>query len=565
MTRACFLTRRSVPRLAAIGLALAVGLAAAPGGAAPAPVPARRPPVAPAAEMPFHETLPVYEAGADPELEKAKAQIENLRQLVYAVLVPVGVLVVLLTAAALLVSGAAVVALLRYDRRARRQPDSAGAQETPAVGADAATAPLLEAMQRTLLLVEESFRLGREAGERAGRVDALRAAERLAELDGRAREALAAVAPRLESGTELQNARLRLWLRELGGELASVAGWLTAHGVPLTPACLLVKGLDRHLGQAPAAALPSLREAAARAVEPELARMARAWVGRELCVLGRFAEATEALAAAREAEPAGSAWHLELGRQSAEARFFAAAEAAAGAAGPDVAATVEALDDELARLRAELPEQSPGHTAVRRRLFATSGDVLAWGARHLSTADGRKALLERAVAYYEWAGESLWALSGRLEAKHALGEAIEPAEHRQVVAETVALLAARLEPGELATLHLTRLLAQDRLGAPAAELDAAYRELRAALRETDRLVTLFSPRERRRVTWEAFEAEGRAVYREIAERAARPARAEAPAAPSAPPESGPARYAKAAPRGPAPHGERPGARRRLSS
>jgi hypothetical protein len=547
MTRIATLTRRRA--LAAAGLALALGLGAPPSLAVPVPVPAKRAP----ADASSTEPLPVFE-GVDPELEKVKAQIESLRQLLYAVVVPVGVLVALLAAAGLLVGGAAILALVRHDRRGRRQ-EAAATRAAAASRAEIPLAPLLETMQRTLALVEETVRLGREASERAERAPTIRAAARLTELDRRARVALAAMAPGLEARTALDDPRVQHDVAELAAELTAVEGWLRVHDVPTSPAGLLVQGLHQHLRQRPAAALARFREAALRATEPELTRIARGWIGRELGALGRFAEAARALAEARDAEPVGAPGRLELDRQHVEARFFAVAEATARGTGGALTTVLEPLDAELARLRAELPDQSPAYSPVRRRLFATSGDVLTWAARHLAAADGRKGSLERAVAYYESAGEGLWPRSGWLEARHALGEVVDAGEYRQLADQAIALLASRLEAGDLATLHLARLIAQDRLGAPPGEVEATYREIRTALRDTDRQVCLLSPRERCALPWEAFEAHAQSVYQEVRERAAAPATVEAPP-PPAPPASGPPRYAKLAPRTAAPRGER---------
>jgi hypothetical protein len=295
-----------------------------------------------------------------------------------------------------------------------------------------------------------------------------------------------------------------------------------------------------------------MRAAARRATDPELAAMAHAWVGATLADLGRFGEGGEALRRALAAEPPGTARHAELERRRIECAFHEIPDDAADGA-------VEALDWELARLTAAL-EAASAAAPARQAVAALRGDVLAWAARRAPTPERRKALYDRAVAGYRQAGDTPWAWSGLLEARHALGEAVGAGEYHEVLAEADEQLGAAAEPRAVAALHAVRLLAQARLGVPPAEREASYRELRAALRDVEPAVTLPSPRERRSVGRAAFEAEARALCRAADERGDAPASdGGAARADGAGPE-GPPRLAKAAGRGPA---ARTGARRGL--
>lgn len=555
------------PTSLACALVLAVSLTAAaapPGPGKRVPTP---PPVAPAPA----ENLPMFEA-PDPEIERTKAQLDSLRQLVHTVILPIGALLGFLAAGGILVGAVAAVALLRQGRQAARLRELAAASETAAepriaearaaearaaeARAAAWQAQLIEVAQRTLTLLEESLRLTRQADERTAEAATLRARERVGELEGRARELLAAAALSADPETCVDDLRLRGELADLADEVAMLEGPIMLQAIELPPACLQVKGLHRHQRHEARAALKSFRECAVRATDRDLALLARFWAARELCALGHFVESAETLRRALETEAPGSPRRLELGRLRLESLFFGLAEAATESARPDVTGIVEGLEREIERLRAELPEQSLEHAAVSRRICTTAGDVMAWGARHSTDSSERASLLKKAVGFYELAGDELWARLGWAEASQALGEPVDAALYRQVEELAVGRLSRPLEPRSLPPVHLARLIAQERLQAPLGELEISAGALRAALQGVDRLMTVFSPFERRNVTREAFEAESHQFFREIGERSARPAVSdEVGGLPPDAAKSGPPRYAKVASKTP-PRGER---------
>jgi tetratricopeptide (TPR) repeat protein len=542
---------RAVAPVIGIGLLLVAAPAGAQvpeGGpaAAQAPSGARRPPPRSAAEA----DLPVLEMTLDPELERTKAQVESLRQVVQSVLVPMGVLVGVLAGGALLAGAAGsagVLVLLRRERRA-----AAAIAAVPAVPAGPAppaeeirsAREILDATHRILGLVQETLQLAKDAGERATRAAGARMGARVAELEGRARAALEAAGGPDASADRAPLAAIAAEAETLEPHLALADGELPA-------ACLLATGLARSWRGDLDAGLERVRAAARRAADPELTALAHAATGAALLDLGRFGEAGEALRRALAAAPAGTLRHAELERRRLECALHEIADDATDDA-------VEGLDRGLDRLADGL-EAASAPAAVRQQVAATRGDALAWAARRASTPDRGRALHERAVAAFRQAGQTAWARSGLLEARHALGEPIGLEEGREVLARVDAELGAAGSPGAVATLLAVRVLVQARLDVPPAEREADYRELRHVLRDVAPAVTLASPWERRRVGRAVLEAEARTLAHPADER--RDAAGDgAGRAEGASPE-GPPRLAKAGARGPT---ARAAARRGLS-
>jgi len=530
--------RKRVTWLGAALLALVVLDPAAIAGAQGAG-PGRRGATAPARAPvdPPPADLPLLEATVDPELERTKAQVESLQQLVRSTLVPMGVLVAALAAGGLLLGAAGGLGALALVWRARRE-------RAPAAEPTA----LLEATQRALLLVHETLRLARDATERAVRLEVAAVTERAATLEVRARGALDLDLPEL-----LEDPRRRRQIAAVAREIDAADGHHRLHDVEWPAACLVALGLARYLDHDPEAALEHLRAAARREPDGNLGALAHAGTGVILAEGGRFAEAADAFRRAVDVAPPGTPACAELRRRRLESAFFGTA--------PDAAGAADELDQALARLEADAAEAGGHPTVVRERIATTRGDLLAWAARH-AAPDGRRLLLDRALASYRRAGDGAWAHSGLLEARHALGEAVDAADYRTLIEQTVQQIAAAREPRVLAGLHALRLIAQGRLGPSRGEVEAAYRDVHAALRDVDHDVTVASPLERRPVSRDAFAAETRASYRAFGQPLARPVAGNGGDSGSVPtPPAGPSRYAKAAPK--SPRVERPGARRGL--
>jgi tetratricopeptide (TPR) repeat protein len=506
---------KRVTSVGAVCLALAIlhapSLAVAQGGS----VIRRVPPTAPSPPRDAPAELPVFEATPDPELERTKAQVESLRQLVQSTLVPTSTLLAVLVGGLLLLgagSGLAAVALVVW--RGRRAPPAA-----PAV--PAGQAELLEATHRVVGLAHEMLGVVRDATARTAQAERATLAERAATLAARARGALTPD-PRLLADDPRRRREIAAVARAVEAEEAG----FRLHGVELPDACLVAVGVARWLAHDPEAALEPLQAATRRQPDAEVTAVAHAALGTALAELGRFARAADAFRQALASLPPRTPVHAELLRRRLECAFFDTPTDGAAAAADD-------LDRQLSALEAESADGNGRATDLCERIAATRGDVLTWAARHTSR-DAAGNLLDRAVACYRRAGSGPWARSGFLQVREGRGEPTDAEAYRALADQAVEAIGNAGHPAALAQLHAIRVVALARLGAPRAEVDATYREVHIALREVDPGAVLDAPVERRAVDRDAFTAELRAIHRGHVEPAAAIVAAAAPTVSPAP-------------------------------
>jgi hypothetical protein len=487
-------------------------------------------------EILFDTSLIAMAAAQVREVEELREEIDQLQGFWTLILLPTSILVALLIAGGII----GIFKSLRFERRQTQLLDESQerAREIHAltVSGEAAAQDraaeshekFLAGSSKTLTLVNDTLRLAKEASERAEKAKEEKASERLNEIDRDAKEVLSDALDKYDFKIVVRDPWTEEKLQDVAERLRGIESFADAHGLELSPQCLFAKGLDRHLSFAPERAIDRWCKAADRA-EPELAALARFWVGYERNNLGQFQKAAKAFRLAREqhlADPE-QAQHYELRRIEIQSRFFEAAEMHF----EGIDGRREVIDEFLSGIDQLLEALDPGRKdfrAERCRCEETAGELLVWSARlsplerpfgePLSGAD--RALLGEARERFERAGDLVWARFGGAQVRWALGEELDEAEYDSLLDTLLAEAGSHREPRTVALRHAAILVAEAEHHEGEDELKRAHRDLWNDLHHIRGQLTVFSPWQKRNVSLDQFTEEVR-IYESFCREARR--------------------------------------------
>lgn len=460
------------------------------------------------------------------EIEELQQEIDQLQSFWTLILLPTSILVALLIAGGII----GIFKSLRFERRQTQLLDESQerTREIHALTVSGESAAqdraaeshekFLAGSSKTLTLVNDTLRLAKEASERAEKAKEEKASERLNEIDRDAKEVLSDALDKYDFKIVVRDPWTEEKLQDVAERLRGIESFADAHGLELSPQCLFAKGLDRHLSFAPERAIDSWCKAADRTGDPELAALARFWVGYERNNLGQFQKAAKAFRLAREkhlADP-DQAQHYELNRIEIQSRFFEAAEEHFRA----LSGRREVIDEFISGIDQLLEALDPGRKDFREercRCEETAGELLVWAARlsplerpfgePLSEDD--RALLGEAKQRFERAGDLVWARFGDAQARWALGEELDEAEYDSLLDTLLAEAGSHREHRTVALRHAAILVAEGEHHDGEEELRRAHRDLFRDLHHIRGQLTVFSPWQKRNVSLKQFTEEVR--------------------------------------------------------
>jgi hypothetical protein len=464
---------------------------------------------APASE----QTTEASPSASEVRLEGLEMQVDDLDRFVNRLLLPLSILVGLL-------AGGGVIGLITSIRYERRQTElhkltvagEAASQERAAES----HFKFLNDSHQTLTLVNDTLRLAREASERAEKAVKQKASERLKEIDRDAKEVLGDALDSGDFKVVVSDPWTREQLEDVAERLRGVEGYADAHELGLSPHCLFAKGLDRHLRSAPQRAIESWCEAAEEAKDPELAALARFWVGYERNNIGHFPKAAKAFHLAREAHLPDKerAQHYELSRIEIQTRFFEVAKEQLGSASRRRRA-IQGFLGELDELIEALDGSRQDFESERRHCEETAGELLLWVAR-LSplerAADEEPGAEEReclhaAIDRFGRAPGHVWAQFGCAQARWALGEELEEDDYHALLDTLMSEAGSHKERRSLALRHAAILIAEGAHHDSLEVVEAAYRDLCNDVLRIGGRLTVFSPWQKRNVNLDEFKKE----------------------------------------------------------
>jgi hypothetical protein len=464
-------------------------------------------------------TAPASSTALETQVEGLDMQVEDLDRFVNRLLLPLSILVGLL-------AGGGVIGLITSIRYERRQTEvhkltvagEAASQERAAES----HFKFLNDSHQTLTLVNDTLRLAREASERAEKAVKQKASERLKDIDRDAKEVLGDA---LDSGNfkiVVSDPWTREQLEDVAERLRGVEGYADAHELQLSPYCLFAKGLDRHLRSAPQRAIESWCEAADMAGDPELAALARFWVGYERNNIGHFPKAAKAFHLAREAHLSDKerAQHYELSRIEIQTRFFEVAKEQVGSTSQRLRA-IQGFLGEFDELIEALDVSRQDFESERRHCEETAGELLLWVARLSPLERGPEEELvaeeldcvRAAIQRFERAPDHVWARFGRAQARWALGEELGEDEYHSLLDTLMSEAGSHKERRSLALRHAAILIAEGAHHDSLEVVEAAYRDLCNDVLRIGGRLTVFSPWQKRNISLEDFKKEAQ-IYRD---------------------------------------------------
>ena len=448
------------------------------------------------------------------ELERLRSEIQDVRSRLNSILLPLSVVV----SGGIVLGGLVTV---RSERRNSQLQELAVTGETLSQArAEATHANFLEASQKTMNLVNETLRLATEAGQRAEESMKLKAQESLEEIEVQARDVLgSALVGDFKAIVEREE--IRRPLLEIAAELGSIEGFLHLQQIKLTPVCLFVKGMSRHLSQAAEPAIRNLREAARQSDEPDLSALSLFWIGYEQNNLGKYELAREAFRRALQVSSSSDpgAQHYELERIILESRFFQLVRDW-DPGQPKQTDELEALVVQAEDLSNRVP--SSGDTMrVSKAVRRTLANILSWQWKTQARVDS----LERAFSTFESIGDrDFGAVFGAAEMIYEREDRlVDVSRFTRAVDLVAGELRHRVEPRTLTLLRSTLLIAQTRLAEaqaassdvdPLRDLERSYREVMTELSKVDSRLTVFSPFTKANVDHDTFAQELESFHEE---------------------------------------------------
>jgi tetratricopeptide (TPR) repeat protein len=486
-------------------------------------------------QVPSPTTLPQAPSTVpERELDNLQHQVDSLRDqqnlVLTVLLVPLGLLIAVLFSGGLY----GIVTSVRNENRVRQMHEFAVASGTASeLRVEQANSTFLGASQQTLTLVNETLQLAKDASERAAQTLAQKANRSLEAIDDRAQDAIRPGLLSSEFRDVVEEASIRSSIIEVANELSSIEGYLRLQDVDLTDNCYFVKGIERHLRQDPHSAVRNLWEAVEHSNDTDLVGTALYWIGYEYNNLGNFLDAERTFRRALERQSTSSARFFELKRISIESRFFQVARNVGSSTTGSARGQIAGIESELHDLLKETPKRDE-FKRVSGMTRTTHGNVLSWATTHSTERSVRERLLHDSAKLFEEAGDSLWPLFGLLECQTKLKRKPSQTGYKRVIDLAVDRLARRLEPRSLVLLHETRLIAEIRLRRTS-EVDAAYRDLQAALNQVDRDLTIYSQQERWNLKSDEYQKEVRNLYEGFRRRRREPTPDQSPDGPPATP------------------------------
>jgi tetratricopeptide (TPR) repeat protein len=484
-------------------------------------------------------------AGGAEEIARLNARIDDLHQEIDDLrsffslwMIPVTILVAFVTGGV----GFSIWSSFRAETRQTQLHELGVAGETAAQArAEQVHATFLESSQKTLGLVNDTLALAKQAQDRAAEVSERRARASLAQVDDRAQQLVhdALVKPTLKAIVE--DPTLRAELSEVASEVSLVEASLLHQEIPLTPACLFVKGMERHLRPItePGPAIRHLVAAAREAHDQEFAALAYYWAGYLSNNIGEFSAALDKFRRALESlGNEDDKRSFELQRLGLETEFFQIAHDAGERAVTDVKARrdlVRGVTQRLTTLLKSVQRTHPNLKSEASAISRTSGNVLFWVADPASllmphrVEDGRDPAeqidaLTLALERYD-AASGVWATFGGLQTRRALAAARTAGQDEGVFKEAIATLddkedvevvlhevlkelRNRTEQRTHAQLYQTFLMARFWRGdAAERDVDDAYAEVQSSLRPVHDPMTIFSQFSKTNVSRTQFERE----------------------------------------------------------
>ncbi|MEY2474399.1 MAG: hypothetical protein QOK28_3728 [Actinomycetota bacterium] len=360
----------------------------------------------------------------------------------------------------------------------------------------------LTGSKETLELVNETLKLARDASQRAAHSIEAKLRTTLASLDREAKALLAKVPSQEERGlvaNQTRRSELISLAHKIGG--LEVNRLILEEDLPLTPACLFVRGMEFHLIQQFEDAMDCWEQVALSESAPaELRCLAWYWIGYEQNNLAAFADAEASFGRARES--VAGPLDYELQRIMLESRFFNQASYAA-------AQLVAPFEDLLATIDRE--PQGEEIAARRTKIVTTLGNVhhvAGDDCRLAADAKAAKTHYSEALRLFESAQtDDKWALFGKAEALHRLGR-IAPSEELyrgELRAHAINEFLNRVEWRTRTLARTTELICVARVrNASPVVIDAAYNNVIEALGQVDERMTIYSQMARRNVTQAEF-------------------------------------------------------------
>jgi tetratricopeptide (TPR) repeat protein len=354
----------------------------------------------------------------------------------------------------------------------------------------------------TLDLVNGTLGLAKDASDRAANAIQRKAEASLVEIDRAARRLISQV-PEQDDRAIVSEQIRRSEVISLAHKIAGfeVNRFILPTDLPLTPACLFIRGMQFHLEQRFEEALDCWDGVALDSrTEDRLRSTAWYWIGYERNNLGQFAAAEQSFDQARST--ASGARLYELRRIQLESRFFnKSKESAADLIGP-----YEDL------LRAVAQEGSDEHIeAVRVKILATLGNVqhragedaleagnMAVAAVHFRAA--LKAFEHAEAAKDRWAGFGLAEAAFRLQDLDRAYSLFRGPVRRRAVDEYL----NRVEPRTRVLARTTELLCCIRVPDLEDEVPTTFNNVVEALGQVDERLTVYSQIQRRNITIAEF-------------------------------------------------------------
>ncbi len=354
----------------------------------------------------------------------------------------------------------------------------------------------LSGSRETLVLVNATLTLAKEASERAARAVEARARNILQELDRDSKELLfiAGQDDRALVTDPAKTATLRSLAQPIEG--FQITRLVLPEEMQLSPECLFIRGMAFHLMQQYDDAFKAWREVTYRNETPiPLRSRAWYWIGYEQNNLGHFSDACSSIQSALDT--AVGVRKFELQRLLIESKFFNKEQE-------------EALLNSLEALLASTSQSADeGVDPVRKRIVSTMGNICLQMGNKLRIAnslpDAMVKYIQAKEHFQKANGQDKWALFGFAEALYWLGEdGAQKIFKDQVRPKAIDEEIRRIEPRTKVLAKTTELICCIRVPELRSEVPAICSQVTEALGRVEGRLTVYSQTQRRNVTKEDF-------------------------------------------------------------
>ncbi len=495
------------------------------------------------------------------EIEQLQDDQANDRVVFWGVLGPVALLVGLLTAGGVV----GIITSLRNDHRSGQVHELLVAGESAAQArGEQSHATFLDASQKTLGLVNDTLELAKDASERAVTTMSDKARRHLRLLDTKALDVIREAASTGKCKKLVDTPKLKTDILNIATELQAIEGFLALQDIDMTPACLFIRGIERHLHQEPTSATNNLQRAIDESDDDNLKILAYYWIGYEQNNLGQHDSAMgtfhRAVGLARRTNDKSE---FDLRAMEYESQFFDIAKVLTSKADDGaLLRAIRAAEDLATQIQKDVDELSAGsgHAESQAVLLGKMGNIRTWqsaASRHSAGAAGqveaerrigqaieayRKAhdweqqasstswytrfgLLEALAeseswqvgASFESGFDELFDL-GRDAAESDVAREQQLAHFAYIEGEVQREMSRRTEPRSLVLLEQTRLICMFHQGKSEDQLAAAMQDLQKQLGGVRDEVTLFSQFKKCNVGRAEFDSEIRRRFEDFKQR-----------------------------------------------